>query len=104
MQAYPAQRQAYSSPSTDGHAIASLILGLSSVLCFTIFAGIPAIILGHISYSRIRRSMGRLKGEGMALAGLIMGYLSIPWLLIVVAIAIPGFLRSKIIANESATA
>ena len=90
---------------TDGKAIASLILGLMSwILCLTIFTGIPAIILGHISQSNIKKSMGRLKGEGMALAGLIMGYLSvvgIPVILIIAAIAIPNLLRSRIAANES---
>jgi len=49
--------------------------------------------------------MGRLKGEGMALAGLIMGYVSvafIPVILIIAAIAIPSLLRSRQASNESA--
>src|SRR6185369_13454571 len=52
----------------------------------------------------IRKSAGRLKGEGMALAGLIMGYISvalIPIILIIAAIAIPSLLRSRQMANES---
>src|SRR5215831_21181452 len=74
-QAYPPQAQPYSGQyqpqKTDGGAIASLILGITSiVLCLNIFTGIPAIITGHISYSKIKKSMGRLKGEGMALTGL----------------------------------
>jgi hypothetical protein len=51
--------------------------------------------------------MGRLKGDGMALAGLIMGYLSvaaIPFVLIIAAIAIPNLLRARMAANESAAA
>src|SRR5512141_3229919 len=60
---------------TAGKATASLVLGLLSlVICL---AGIPAIILGHMALSEIKKSAGRLKGHGMALAGLIMGYLSI---------------------------
>ncbi|HEY5026863.1 MAG TPA: hypothetical protein VIK39_00515, partial [Candidatus Angelobacter sp.] len=57
--------------------------------------------------ANIRRSMGRLKGDGMATAGLIMGYLSaatIPVILIIAAIAIPNLLRAKIAANESGAA
>jgi type II secretory pathway pseudopilin PulG len=48
--------------------------------------------------------MGRLKGEGMALAGLITGYISIAVIpiLILMAIAIPSLLRSRQAANESA--
>ena len=102
---YPAPGQFYGQATTDGQAVASLVLGIAALfLCFSVLAGIPAIILGHISWSRIRRSMGRLKGEGMAMAGLIMGYLSIPWILIIAAIAIPNLLRARMTANESAAA
>jgi len=108
-QAYPPQAQPYpgqfQQQKTDGGAIASLILGIASiVLCLNIFTGIPAIITGHISYSKIKKSMGRLKGEGMALAGLILGYISLPLVLVFAAVLIPNLLRAKISANESAAA
>jgi len=79
MQAYPGQASyPAAQQSTDGKAIASFILGLVSlVLCLTIFSGIPAVILGHISRSSIRKSMGRLKGSVLATAGLVMGYIAI---------------------------
>jgi competence protein ComGC len=89
---------------TDDMAIVSLILGVLSMVMFSIFAGIPAVILGHKSRGRIKRSMGALTGDGVALAGLIMGYLSflaIPFILIIAAIAIPNLLRAKIAANEA---
>jgi hypothetical protein len=91
---------------TDGKATGSMILGILSLpLCFAGWLlGIPAIILGHISRSNIRKSMGRLKGDGMALAGLIMGYISVvglPFMLIIAAIAIPNFIRARMSANES---
>ena len=89
---------------TDDMAIVSLILGILSMLMFSIFAGIPAVILGHKSRGRIKRSMGALTGDGIALAGLIMGYLSflaIPFVLIIAAIAIPNLLRARIAANEA---
>ncbi len=96
---YPPQGQS----QTDGGAIVSMVLGIASfALCLSFITGIPAIILGHISWSKIRRSAGRLKGEGMALTGLILGYLSLPFILIVAAIAIPNLLRARISANESA--
>jgi hypothetical protein len=105
-QAYPPQAQQYPGqyqPQTDGGAIASLILGITSIaLCLTIFTGIPAIITGHISYSKIKKSMGRLKGEGMALTGLILGYISLPLVLFFAAILIPNLMRARIFANESA--
>jgi type IV pilus assembly protein PilA len=91
---------------TDGKAVGSLVLGILSLMPFLwVLAGIPAIILGHLSRASISKSMGRLKGAGMALAGLIMGYLSVaavPVVLIIAAIAIPSLLRAKMQANESA--
>lgn len=104
----PAQQPMYrGEQQTDGKATGSLILGILSLLCFSFLAGIPAIILGHISRKNIRQSMGRLKGDGMALAGLIMGYISIafiPVTLIIAAIVIPNLLRAKLAANDSAAA
>lgn len=104
----PAPFRAYvGSQQTDGKAIGSLILGILSLFLMSILAGIPAVVLGHLSRKSIRESMGRLKGEGMALAGLIMGYLSIatiPIVLIIAAIAIPSLLRAKMVANERAAA
>jgi type II secretory pathway pseudopilin PulG len=89
---------------TDGKAVLSMVLGILSLTLFWILAGIPAVILGHISRSKIKKSLGHLKGDGMALAGLIMGYLSIaalPFVLIIAAIAIPNLLRARTAANEA---
>jgi type II secretory pathway pseudopilin PulG len=77
------------------------------MVCLGILAGIPAIILGHMSRKSIRESMGRLKGEGQATAGMVMGYISvalIPVILIIAAIAIPSLLRSRMAANDAAAA
>ena len=85
---------------TSGKAIASLVCGIINI--FPLF--VIAIILGHISLSEIKKSAGRLKGEGLAIAGLVLGYLgiiAIPLILIIAAIAIPNLLRAKIAANES---
>jgi type II secretory pathway pseudopilin PulG len=87
---------------TSGKALASLITGIFGLVLFPI--AIVAIILGHMSRSEIRNSNGRLKGDGMATAGLIMGYGAfavIPFILIIAAIAIPNLLRARIAANES---
>ena len=105
---YPPQGQPYrpyQPAKTDGGAITSMVLGIASfALCLSFLTGIPAIIIGHISLSRIKKSMGRLKGEGMALTGLILGYISLPFILIIAAIAIPNLLRARISANEASAA
>lgn len=104
-QPYPQQPQYYGQqPHTDGKAIASLILGIASILfCLNIFAGIPAIILGHISRGDIQRSMGRLSGGGIAMAGLILGYFGSFFSFIILAVyLIPNLSQARIAANEGA--
>jgi type IV pilus assembly protein PilA len=86
---------------TSGKAIASLIMG---ILVFIPFSAVAAIILGHLALSEIRKSAGRLKGQGLATAGLVLGYAEvaiIPVILIIAAIAIPNLLRAKMAANEA---
>jgi type IV pilus assembly protein PilA len=88
-------------PETSGKAIASLISGL---FFFFLPASILAVVFGHLSLRDIRKSAGRLKGEGVAIAGLILGYLGVafvPFLLIIAAIAIPNLLRARMAANEA---
>jgi hypothetical protein len=43
-------------------------------LC-TGFGAIFAIIFGHIALNTIDNAAGHLKGRGLAMAGLVMGYL-----------------------------
>ena len=85
---------------TSGKAIVSLICGI-----FFIFLpfSIAAVIFGHLSLSEIRKSAGRLKGDGLAITGLVLGYagLAVIPFLIIAAIAIPNLLRARISANES---
>ncbi len=105
---YPANAYGQPEAPKEGKATASMVLGILSLLCLGIFAGIPAIILGHISRSNIRKSMGRLKGDGMALAGLIMGYISVAYtavvFMIIMAIAIPNLIQARKTANEASAA
>jgi type IV pilus assembly protein PilA len=85
---------------TSGKAIVSLICGIFS---FVLPSAIVAVIFGHLSLSEIKRSAGRVRGRGMALTGLVLGYLGISVLpiLIIAAIAIPNLLRARMAANEA---
>jgi len=89
---------------TSGKAIASLICGIF----FLVFpAAVAAVILGHLSLSEIKKSAGRLQGHGMAMTGLVLGYLGtaglipVAVILIIAAIAIPNLIRARIVANET---
>jgi len=90
-------------PETSGKAIVSLILG---ILPLSILSSIPAVVFGHIALSEIKNSGGRLGGKGLAIAGLVLGYLGlafVPFMLIIAAIAIPNVLRARMAANEAST-
>ncbi len=64
----------------SGLAIASLVLGVLSLVCLSfgvgVLLGIPAIITGHIAASRARRAPAQYGGKGLAIAGLALGYCS----------------------------
>lgn len=64
---------------TNGLAIAALVLGLVSFATCGLTA-IPAIICGHLALGQIKRTGEQ--GQGMAMAGLIIGWaMSVLWLL-----------------------
>jgi type IV pilus assembly protein PilA len=85
---------------TSGLAIASLIC---SLLPFFLVTPIIGVILGHVALSQIKKSGGRLKGSGLAIAGLVLGYCCfVP--LIIAALAIPNLLHARIAANEASAA
>ena len=59
---------------TSGLAIASLVCGICQI-GFPVPTGIAAIFLGHAARRRIRQTGER--GDGLAVAGLILGYLGL---------------------------
>jgi hypothetical protein len=67
----PAHR-ATNDTRTDPFAITSFILGICSFILWPLGA-IPAIVFGHLSRRRIRNSPA-LQGNGLAIAGLSLGY------------------------------
>jgi hypothetical protein len=87
-------------PRNCGLAVWSLVLGILALVlvCIGPLFAIPAVICGHMAYSRIKRSAGALSGGGLALGGLITGYLSIaliPLIGMMAAIAIPNFVKAR---------
>jgi hypothetical protein len=78
-------------------SIISLVLGIISLIPCSIFAGIPAVITGHMAVNRATRSPGEFGGKGMAIAGLVMGYISIAvaMLAIPAAIMLPALAKAK---------
>lgn len=76
-QPYPPQ-QFVAPPRTDGFAVTAMVLGIIAlVTCyFGIILGTIAVVFGHLSLGKIKREP-QLGGKGMAIAGLVCGYISI---------------------------
>lgn len=78
---------------TSGLAWVSLIFGILGWLLLPLIGALTAVITGHMARAEIRRT-GK-QGDGMAIAGLILGYLwwalLIPILGILAAIALPAY-------------
>jgi hypothetical protein len=102
----PPSLEGMSPPKTSALAIWSLVLGILSLVCFSIFAAIPGVICGHKALSRIKYSGGRISGQGLAIGGLVTGYLGIAWAIIFIpmmmAIAIPNFVKARTTSQANA--
>jgi hypothetical protein len=76
---------------TNGLAIASLVLGIVWVYWI---GSVLAVIFGHVALSQINKSNGTQQGRGMAIAGLVLGWIGVAvlivWLLFVASVAGSG--------------
>jgi hypothetical protein len=79
MSNYPVNPSPYQTPApqTSTTAIISLISGIVSWFLLPLIAAIVAVITGHIAKKEIKNSNGMVTGNGMATAGLILGYIQI---------------------------
>ena len=65
--------------SASGLAIAALVTGILQM-------GFVPIILGAIDLSKIKKGESSIAGKGMDIAGIVLGAISIVWILIVVIV------------------
>ncbi|MBI3097472.1 MAG: DUF4190 domain-containing protein [Planctomycetes bacterium] len=74
---------------TSGLAIASLVCGIMAFMScgFCLLPQVLAVIFGHMARSRIEASGGTLEGQGLAMAGLILGYISLVQVALLVVFA-----------------
>jgi len=68
---------ATATPKTNGLAVASLICSCAGLFFLPVF---PGIILGFVAHSQIKRSNGMQRGDGLAIAGIIVGF---GWLVLI---------------------
>lgn len=62
---------------TNSMALTSLIAGIIGWTAAPFLGSVVAIVTGHIAKKEIKERMGREGGDGMATAGLVMGYLQL---------------------------
>lgn len=73
----------HAAPTTSGLAVASFVVslvGIAGCLAFAplvLITAVPAIAMGHVARTQIKRSNGALGGDGLAIAGLVIGYVQI---------------------------
>ena len=63
-----------SPPPTSSLSLTSLIMGIVGWVLLPVVGGLIAVITGHMAKKEIRQSNGLLGGDGMATAGLVLGY------------------------------
>ena len=64
-------------PPNSSMAIVSLIAGILGITLFPLLGSIVALITGYAARKEIQESAGALAGDGMATAGLVMGWIGI---------------------------
>jgi hypothetical protein len=82
--AHPAAAPA-SYPTTSGLAIASMVLG---ILWIYWIGSLVALVLGYLALREIRQNPQRIEGKGMAIAGIVLGWIGVSTLLLVIAFGV----------------
>jgi thiol:disulfide interchange protein len=74
---------------TSSLAVISLVFGILSWCLLPLIGAIVAIVCGHMARGEIRRApVGAMEGNGMAMAGLVLGYVHIVMFVIAIAVFI----------------
>jgi len=62
---------------TSTLAIVSLVAGILGWFLVPVIGSVTAIVTGHMARGEIRRQPERLDGDGLAIAGLILGWINV---------------------------
>jgi hypothetical protein len=88
---------------TNGLAVASLVCSCVGVILFTLPC-ILGVIFGFVARSQIRRSEGMQKGDGLALAGIIVGFAGIALAIILIVVSINNNNSGVIVGTVASSA
>jgi hypothetical protein len=75
----PPRAPSYSSSAlpTSGLAVASLVLGIGGLTLLPLLGSILAVLFGYMARNDIRQRPGEVTGEGLATAGIVLGWIAI---------------------------
>jgi hypothetical protein len=77
--------------TTSTLAVISLVAGILGWTLLPFLGSLGAIITGHMARSEIRRSAGTVDGNGLAIAGLVLGWGSVVVTVIGILLAVMFF-------------
>lgn len=76
-------------PRTSSLALVSLIFGILAYVFLPFVGALVAVICGHSARSEIRRAPpGTIEGDGLALTGLILGWIQLAFSVIAIGFVI----------------
>jgi hypothetical protein len=73
-------------------AIASLVMGLTWVYWI---GSILALVFGYLAKGQIDRARGKLSGRGMAVAGIVLGWVQIAVLVILIVVGLFVYVSNR---------
>ena len=76
----------YGPAVTNGLAEASLVLGILGLTLLPLVASIVGLVLGYVAKGQIDRSSGRQTGRGLAVAGIVLGWIGIAFAIAVMVL------------------
>ncbi|MBW8312806.1 MAG: DUF4190 domain-containing protein [Rhizobium sp.] len=62
---------------TSALAVTSLVTGVLGWTFLPLLGSLLAIITGHMARAEIRRAAGQMDGDGLAIAGLVLGWAAV---------------------------
>jgi hypothetical protein len=78
----------YLAPTTSVLATISLIAGILGFFFVPFIGSLVAVICGHLALIEIDRSQGQIRGRGLALVGVILGYIGLAFIVVGIAVIV----------------
>ncbi len=72
-------------PQANSRAIVSLVLGIAGIVFVPVLLSIPALVVGYRARREIDASNGMQTGRGLAIAGIVCGWIGVAFGLLLVA-------------------